>query len=123
MTSRRRLPSDATMLPAPAAPAPWPPLMSMLEPEKRSGAPDRDRDLEAAPRGESCDVATGQSPPHGGGPAGRQRPAPARGDGRYLPRAGRVVVEGRRTPRGVKVKVHRGQGHPGLIEEQQHKYK
>ena len=59
MTSRRRsgsgLPSDATLLPAPAAPAPR--LMSMLEPEMRSGAPDSDRDLEA-PRGESCDVDT-----------------------------------------------------------------
>ena len=32
--------------------------MSMLEPEMRSGAPDRDRDLDAAPRGESCDVDT-----------------------------------------------------------------
>ena len=29
----------------------------MLEPEMWSGAPDRDRDLEA-PRGESCDVDT-----------------------------------------------------------------
>ena len=68
------LPSNATLLSAPASPAPPPPrpppLMSMLEPETRSGAPDRDRDL-AAPRGESCDVdwdsprLMGEVPPAG----------------------------------------------------------